>query len=75
MKNAKDVSALKAVSQNLMHSNLSIPDGVYGILSETDVQAQIRILGNKVDSVFIKDSGEISVLLNQLIKKLSQLNP
>jgi ABC-type uncharacterized transport system substrate-binding protein len=75
LKNAKDVSALKAVSQNLMHSNLSIPDGVYGILSETDVQAQIRILGNKVDSVFIKDSGEISVLLNQLIKKLSQLNP
>jgi hypothetical protein len=49
LKNAKDVSALKAVSQNLMHSNLSIPDGVYGILSETDV--------NKFDSVFIKDSG------------------
>ena len=30
LKNAKDVPALKAVSQNLMHSNLSITDGVYG---------------------------------------------
>jgi len=29
LKMAKDGSALKAVSQNLMHENLSITDGVY----------------------------------------------
>lgn len=45
LKNAKDIPALKAVSQNLMHSNLSITDGVYGILSDLDVKAQIHGLG------------------------------
>jgi hypothetical protein len=38
LKNAKDISALKAVSQNLMHENLTITDGIYGILSKTDVR-------------------------------------
>ena len=33
LKKVKDVPALKAVSQNLIHSNLSITDGVYGIFS------------------------------------------
>ncbi len=45
LKNAKDISALKAVSQNLMHANLSITDGVYGILSDMDVKAEIHALG------------------------------
>jgi site-specific recombinase XerD len=34
----KGVFALKAVSQNLMHENLSITDGIYGIMAETDVK-------------------------------------
>ncbi len=34
LKMTKDVSALKAVSQNLMHENLSTTDGVYWVLSE-----------------------------------------
>jgi site-specific recombinase XerC len=41
---AKDVAALKAVSQNLMHENLSVTDGVYGVLSEVDVGRQIAQL-------------------------------
>jgi hypothetical protein len=45
LKNAKDIPALKAVSQNLMHSNLSITDGVYGILSDMDVKSEIHSLG------------------------------
>lgn len=45
LKNAKDIPALKAVSQNLMHSNLSITDGVYGILSDMDVRSEIHNLG------------------------------
>ena len=48
LKQAKDIPALKAISQNLMHSNLSITDGVYGILSDMDVQAQIKALGKKI---------------------------
>jgi hypothetical protein len=45
LKQAKDIAALKAISQNLMHSNLSITDGIYGILSDMDVKAQIQGLG------------------------------
>lgn len=45
LKQAKDIPALKAISQNLMHSNLSITDGVYGVLSDMDVKKQIQQLG------------------------------
>jgi hypothetical protein len=38
LKNAIDVLALKAVTQNLIHANLGITDGVYGVLSENDVR-------------------------------------
>jgi integrase len=50
LKQAKDIQALKAISQNLMHSNLSITDGVYGILSDIDVKNQIVSLGQKINS-------------------------
>jgi integrase len=45
LKNAKDIPTLKAVSQNLMHANLSVTDGVYGILSDIDVKDKISTLG------------------------------
>ena len=47
LKKAQDVKDSKAVSQNLMHSNLSITDGVYGILSSQDVGEAIKNLGEK----------------------------
>ncbi|MFC2063801.1 tyrosine recombinase XerC [Chloroflexota bacterium] len=50
IKMAKDITALKAISQNLMHSNISITDGVYGILSSMDIKEQIMILGNEIPS-------------------------
>jgi hypothetical protein len=50
LQQSKDVADLKAVSQNLMHSNLSITDGVYGILSSADVGERIAGLGGKVAS-------------------------
>ena len=46
-KNAKDVPVLKAVSQNLMHSILSITGGVYRILSDSDIGERITALGKK----------------------------
>jgi hypothetical protein len=63
-------SALKAVSQNLMHSNLSVTDGVYGILSESDVRGQIEKLGEKLVTEKINDTNDIISLLDELISRL-----
>ena len=45
LKQSQDVADLKAVSMNLMHSNLSITDGVYGIMSQQDISRRIQGLG------------------------------
>ena len=68
LKMAKDIAALKAVSQNLMHSNLSITDGVYGMLSDTDIQKQISSLGKKTTSGGNKE--EKLKLIQQLLQEL-----
>ena len=68
LKMAKDIAALKAVSQNLMHSNSSITDGVYGILSDTDIQKQILSLGRKTTSGGNKE--EKLKLIQQLLQEL-----
>jgi len=47
IKVANTVAKLKAISQNLMHSNLSITDGIYGILSREDRKNYITNLGKK----------------------------
>jgi integrase len=70
IKQAKDIPALKAISQNLMHSNLSITDGVYGILSESDVRAQIASLGQKINSGQIDSSEKLVHILEQLLAQL-----
>lgn len=44
LKHAKDISQLKAISQNLMHENISITDGIYGGLSDADIKEQITSL-------------------------------
>lgn len=68
LKNARDVPALKAVSQNLMHKNLSVTDGVYAILSEMDVKQQISLLGKSVSSSPNKD--EFLDALKDLLRQL-----
>jgi hypothetical protein len=45
IKIAKTVVDLKAINQNLMHSNWSITDGIYGILSREDRKNYITNLG------------------------------
>ena len=47
---SKDVADFKAVSQNLMHSNLSITDGVYGMLSVDAVGKRITNLGQSIQA-------------------------
>jgi hypothetical protein len=69
LKQSKDIADLKAVSLNLMHSYLSITDGVYGILSTADVGKRILGLGNqlKTGQSFQED------LVDQIIKLGLQL--
>ena len=45
LKLAKEVSDLKAVSMNLMHSSMGITDAIYAVLSDKDMQTRIARLG------------------------------
>ena len=47
IKHAKNMSDMKAISQNLMHANISITDGIYGGLSDMDIKKQITSLTRK----------------------------
>jgi len=67
---AKDVATLKAVSQNLMHENLAVTDGVYGVLSDTDVKRQIAALG--VNEAQGDDVQELRLLVRRLLVKLDK---
>jgi len=51
LKQARTVSALKAVSQNLMHSSLKVTDGIYAILDDLDVRNEIQNLGKTDDDL------------------------
>ena len=57
LKLAKDVGDLKAISQNLMHSNLQTTDAIYSILSKDDTRERILGLSSKIIHV---DSEDIS---------------
>ncbi len=65
LKNAKDVPALKAVSQNLMHKNLGVTDGIYAILSGVDVKVQIANLGKVIAGS--QNQEELIELLKQVL--------
>lgn len=45
VKKSKDIKELKAISQNLMHANLGITDGIYGKLAEDDLSEIISGFG------------------------------
>lgn len=45
LKQAQDMQALKAVSMNMMHANISITDGIYARLTQQNVKEQIANLG------------------------------
>ena len=67
---AKDVAALQAVSQNLMHENLTFTDGVHGILSDRDVRQQIVGLGERRGNEDELGVGELIALNKQLLQEL-----
>jgi hypothetical protein len=69
---AQDVATLEAVSQNLMHANLSVTDGVYGILSDVDVRRQIARLRRHAE---LRSEGEVKELVSvtkRLLKRLEE---
>jgi site-specific recombinase XerD len=70
LKLAKNIAELKAVSQNLMYANISTTDGIYGILSETDVREQIEGLGANNNVTDSNDFEELKTLAKIIIEKL-----
>lgn len=45
VKKSKDIGQLKAISQNLMHANIGITDGIYGKLAEEDLAEILSTFG------------------------------
>lgn len=70
LKHSKDIGQFKAVSQNLMHSNLSITDGIYGMLSDLDVQQRIAALGSGGEGGDTKET--IIMTLRKLLSELQR---
>jgi integrase len=48
---AQNIADLKAVSMNLMHSNIGITDGVYAVLSDKEMQERIRHLSEYSETI------------------------
>jgi integrase len=65
LKSAKTIAELKAISQNLMHSSLTITDSIYGVLSGEDVASRIAGLG----SGQARDDGELVELFRRFLRE------
>lgn len=63
LQQSSTVADLKAVSLNLMHSDLKITDGIYAILSNNDVKERVTTLGKKNQ---LGNIDQVIELLNQL---------
>ena len=68
LKRARTIAEFKAVSQNLMHADLSITDRVYGVLSADDVQSTIAGLTTSHPT----DQQTVIDLLESLLAKMKQ---
>jgi len=74
LKHADNISQLKAISQNLMHSNISTTDRIYGILSENDMQQEIDSLNTdtKINDRYIFE--ELLEINKKLLKQIKESN-
>lgn len=68
--NAKDMGDLKALSQNLMHKNLTITDAVYGVLTENEIKKRIARLSGQASPAITSDDDQ--ALITQLVTKVMQ---
>jgi site-specific recombinase XerD len=62
---------LKAISETMMHSNLGITDGTYGILSQAEVAPRIQRMGNAESSRAATAAGEPSSA--EVLRELQEL--
>jgi integrase len=72
LQNAQDMGDFKAISQNLMHANLSITDGIYGIFSQEEIKNRITGLNNYSEKKMFSDYelNKLAVLVaDQMIKR------
>lgn len=70
---SKDMADLKAISQNLMHANIGITDGIYAILSDQDRRQRIRGLGNETEDETSRASDNLGDVISQLETLLKKL--
>ena len=69
IKHAKDMSDMKAISQNLMHANISITDGIYGVLSDTDIKNRITGLRENRDIDLTNAYKKLEEAIDQIKKE------
>ena len=73
LKNANTMAEYKAVSMNLMHSNIGITDGIYAALPSDDVKEIIGRLGQNVSGTISVSSVNIDQLATMLLQRMSEL--
>ncbi len=67
------MAELKAVSQNLMHSNVGITDGIYGNLPEDDLAAILSGFKSEQESEPASTNGDAKAVLEQVKQLLEGL--
>jgi uncharacterized UPF0146 family protein len=63
---------LKAIRQNLMHSSITITDGIYGILPKEDLQKHIINISNSINNDEKLNNEEIIPLLKEIIQRMEK---
>ena len=58
-----------------MHEDLSVTDGVYSILSETNVKKQIKGLGKQIAESGLSSIEELISLNQQILEIVKQQGP
>jgi site-specific recombinase XerC len=71
---SKDMNDFKAVSLNLMHSTIGITDGIYAVLSDENIQAQIAGLGKGKadDRAGTPSTDEMAAIIEAVIKRMGK---
>jgi integrase len=70
LKRCKDVADLKAVSQNLMHSSLTVTDSIYSVLSTEDVGERIAGLSGEEDAHVDIDERLVAEIVREAMRKV-----
>jgi integrase len=70
LKHADNMGQLKAISQNLMHANISITDGIYGGLSDSDINEQITSLTKEK---LPEDTDSLKELLKLTLNRIDEI--